>query len=310
MADLIGRDVLTINQFTTDEVELILDVAARFDKALANKEKLSHMQGLVLATLFFEPSTRTRLSFETAMLRLGGSVITVADPQSSSVAKGETLADTIKTVEAYADVIVLRHPRIGAAHEAAAVTERPVINAGDGAGEHPTQALLDLYTIKKELGRIQDITVAMVGDLKYGRTVHSLAKVLSLFKGIKLLLVSPEALQIPQELREHLKQRNVEFEEITDLLTALKQADVVYMTRIQKERFEDITQYERLKGVYKITLSLLTKSHRDLVIMHPLPRVDEIDPEVDTYPGAAYFRQVKNGVPIRMALLTLVCGRV
>jgi aspartate carbamoyltransferase catalytic subunit len=310
MADLKGKDILTVDQFTTEEVELILDVAAYFDKALANREKLNHMQGLVLATLFFEPSTRTRLSFETAMLRLGGSVITVADPQSSSVAKGETLADTIKTIEAYADVIVLRHPRIGSAHEAAAVTERPIINAGDGAGEHPTQALLDLYTIKKELGRIQGITVALVGDLKYGRTVHSLSKALSLFKDIKLLLVSPEALQIPQELREYLRQRNIEFEETSDLTTALKQADIIYMTRIQKERFEDITQYERLKGIYKLTLPLIEKSHKNLVIMHPLPRVDEIDPEVDAYPGAAYFRQVKNGVSVRMALLTLICGRL
>jgi len=309
MADLKGKDILRADQFTRDEVELIIKTAQKFEDSLNKGRMLDNCRGLILATLFFEPSTRTRLSFETAMLRLGGQVITVADPQSSSVAKGESLHDTIKTVENYADVIVLRHPKIGAAAEAAAATERPVINAGDGAGQHPTQSLLDVYTILKEKGTIDGLTIACVGDLKYGRTVHSLAELLSLYK-VRLIFVSPISLRMPAELINKLKEKGVPTEETEDLKEALKKSDVLYMTRIQKERFADQTEYERLKGVYILTRSMLKNAKKGIIIMHPLPRVNEIATDVDSYEGAAYFRQVANGVPVRMALLALVTGRI
>jgi aspartate carbamoyltransferase len=309
MVDLKGKDILRADQFTRDEVELIIKTAQKFEDSLNKGRMLDNCRGLILATLFFEPSTRTRLSFETAMLRLGGQVITVADPQSSSVAKGESLHDTIKTVENYADVIVLRHPKIGAAAEAAAATERPVINAGDGAGQHPTQSLLDVYTILKEKGTIDGLTIACVGDLKYGRTVHSLAELLSLYK-VRLIFVSPISLRMPAELINKLKEKGVPTEETEDLKEALKKSDVLYMTRIQKERFEDQTEYERLKGVYILTRSMLKNAKKGIIIMHPLPRVNEIATDVDSYEGAAYFRQVANGVPVRMALLALVTGRI
>jgi aspartate carbamoyltransferase catalytic subunit len=225
------------------------------------------------------------------------------------VSKGESLHDTIKTVENYADVIVLRHPKIGAAAEAAAATERPVINAGDGAGQHPTQSLLDVYTILKEKGTIDGLTIACVGDLKYGRTVHSLAELLSLYK-VRLIFVSPISLRMPAELINKLKEKGVPTEETEDLKEALKKSDVLYMTRIQKERFEDQTEYERLKGVYILTRSVLKDAKKEIIIMHPLPRVNEIATDVDSYEGAAYFRQVANGVPVRMALLALVTGRI
>jgi aspartate carbamoyltransferase catalytic subunit len=309
MVDLKGKDILRADQFTRDEVELIIKTAQKFEDSLNKGRMLDNCRGLILATLFFEPSTRTRLSFETAMLRLGGQVITVADPQSSSVSKGESLHDTIKTVENYADVIVLRHPKIGAAAEAAAATERPVINAGDGAGQHPTQSLLDVYTILKEKGTIDGLTIACVGDLKYGRTVHSLAELLSLYK-VRLIFVSPISLRMPAELINKLKEKGVPTEETEDLKEALKKSDVLYMTRIQKERFEDQTEYERLKGVYILTRSVLKDAKKEIIIMHPLPRVNEIATDVDSYEGAAYFRQVANGVPVRMALLALVTGRI
>lgn len=308
MTKLARKDILRADQFTRDEVSLIMDTASQFEEALKRGERLTNMQGLILATLFFEPSTRTRLSFETAMLRLGGQVITVAEPKSSSAAKGESLWDTIKTVEGYADVIVLRHPKIGAAEEAAAATDRPIINAGDGAGQHPTQSLLDVYTILKEKGTIDGLTIALVGDLKYGRTVHSLAELLALYD-VRLILVSPAALRMPAEIVAKLKEAGLPVEETEDLREALKKSDILYMTRIQKERFEDPAEYERLKGVYILTRSLLSRAKEGITIMHPLPRVNEITTDVDDYKGAAYFRQAANGVPVRMALLALVTGR-
>jgi len=308
VVDLKGKDILRADQFSRDEVTLIMETARRFEKALKEGRRLDNMQGLILATLFFEPSTRTRLSFETAMLRLGGQVITVAEPKSSSAAKGESLHDTIKTVEGYADVIVLRHPKIGAAEEAAAATERPIINAGDGAGQHPTQSLLDVYTILKEKGTIDGLTIALVGDLKYGRTVHSLAELLTLYD-VRLVLVSPEALRMPGEIVAKLKEKGIPVEETEDLEAALRKSDVLYMTRIQKERFDDLAEYERLKGSYVLTRSMLDGAKEGITIMHPLPRVDEIATDVDTYQGAAYFRQAANGVPVRMAILALVTGR-
>jgi aspartate carbamoyltransferase len=278
--------------------------------------RLTNMEGQILATLFFEPSTRTRLSFETAMRRLGGQVITVADPKTSSAAKGESLADSMRTVEGYADVIVIRHPQKGSAQEAAEAVAVPVINAGDGTGQHPTQALLDVYTIQKEKGSLEGpvlsgaegLTMTLAGDLKNGRTVHSLVYLLARF-GIRLLFVSPTELKMPVEITTDLKKMGADVSEGNDLAAAMRQSDVVYMTRIQRERFEDPAEYERLKGSYVVDMAMVRQAKADITIMHPLPRVDEIAPEVDTYEGAAYFRQAANGVPIRMALLALVTGR-
>lgn len=267
---------------------------------------MSHVNN---ATLFYEPSTRTRLSFESAMLRLGGQVLSVAEATaSSSAAKGETLYDTGKMIESYADVAVIRHPRKGSAAELAEGASIPVINAGDGAGQHPTQALLDLYTIRKEKGRLEGLTVALAGDLKYGRTVHSLAPLLAYF-GTRLFFVAPPELAMPAEITAGLRERGVEVVETSDLSDAVRVSDVLYMTRLQKERFTDLAQYEALKGSYIVNREVIDRAKPGLTVMHPLPRVDEIAPEVDSYPGAAYFRQAANGVPVRMALLALVTGQ-
>ena len=308
MFELKGKGVLHGNQFSRKDIETIIKVASDFEKDLKKKESLTLLKGRILATLFFEPSTRTRLSFETAMQRLGGGVISMASAESSSAAKGETVADTARTVSQYADIIVIRHPRIGSAKEAADAASVPVINAGDGAGQHPTQALLDIYTIQKELGSLKDLTVSMVGDLKNGRTVHALVELLSLFKAT-LLLVSPGTLRMPDEITSNLKKRGVEIVETDDLREAAFKSDLVYMTRIQKERFEDLSEYEKVKGHYVIDGDLLKGLKKRLTILHPLPRVDEISPEVDAYPGAAYFRQVRNGVYVRMALLAMILGK-
>ncbi|MDD5220064.1 MAG: aspartate carbamoyltransferase [Candidatus Bipolaricaulis sp.] len=305
MNTLSGKDILRADQFTKPEIERVLEVAAEYERALAAGETLAILRGRVLATLFFEPSTRTRLSFETAMLRLGGQVISVAEAKSSSAAKGESLADTIRTVEGYADAIVLRHPQIGAAEEAAKAARVPILNAGDGAGQHPTQSLLDLFTIRKEQGRIDGLKVALVGDLKNGRTVHSLAALLSNY-GVSFLFVAPPALRMPTAILERLREKGVSVAETDDLAEAVRTADILYMTRIQKERFEDPAEYERLKGAYILDRAALRAAKSSLTILHPLPRVHEIALDVDDHPGAAYFRQSANGVPIRMALLSLV----
>jgi len=304
MERLRNKDVLRADQFTRDEIELVMETAEGYEGSLNRGERLHDLSGKVLATLFFEPSTRTRLSFETAMHRLGGSVITVAEARSSSAAKGESLPDTIRTVEGYADVIVIRHPKIGSAAEAAEATVRPVINAGDGAGEHPTQSLLDLYTIRKEKGKVDGLKIALAGDLKNGRTVHSLSRLLCNYK-VSFILVSPELLRMPRKIVDELKGRGIEVDETDDLKEAIRSADVLYMTRIQKERFEDEAEYERLKGSYILTREMI-EQESDLTIMHPLPRVNEIATDVDGLEGAAYFRQAANGVPVRMALLSLL----
>ena len=308
MSVLCGKDILRTDLLSDEELELILSTAARFERVLEAGGRLTNMEGQVLTTLFFEPSTRTRLSFETAMLRLGGQVITVADPKTSSAAKGESLADSMRTVEGYADVIVIRHPRKGSAQEAADAVAVPVINAGDGTGQHPTQALLDVYTIQKEKGSLEGLTMTLAGDLKNGRTVHSLAYLLARF-GMRLLFVSPPGLEMPAEITADLRKMGAEVSEGSDLAAAMRQSDVVYMTRIQRERFEDPAEYERLKGSYVVDMAMIRQAKPGITIMHPLPRVDEIAPEVDAYEGAAYFRQAANGVPIRMALLALVTGR-
>ncbi len=308
MPILKGRDILHGNQFTKKEIEAILRVASEFEKELKKRGSIPLLRGKILATLFFEPSTRTRLSFETAMQRLGGGVIGMGSVESSSVAKGETLIDTILTVSQYADVIVLRHPRLGSAQEAADATPVPVINAGDGAGQHPTQALLDIYTIRKELGTLKNLTVSLVGDLKYGRTVHALVELLSLF-GAKLYFVSPDSLRMPQEITSHLRGRGIEVIETGDLVEAGRASHLIYMTRIQKERFSDLSDYEKVKGSFIIDQALLDRLKKKVTILHPLPRVDEIHPGVDSYPGAAYFRQVRNGIFVRMALLAMIFGK-
>ncbi len=303
-----GKDILRTDTLTDEELALILSTAARFEEELEVGSELTNMAGKVLAALFFEPSTRTRLSFEAAMHRLGGAAITIADPKTSSAAKGESMADAVKVVEGYADVIVVRHPRKGSAAEAAEAVSVPVINGGDGAGQHPTQALLDTYTIKKEKGGLEGLTVALAGDLKNGRTVHSLVYLLARFD-ISMIFVAPAQLRMPASITEDLVAQGVEVTEIKDLAGAMRESDVVYMTRIQKERFEDSAEYERLKGAYVLDGAMVEQAKEGITIMHPLPRVNEITEDVDAYTGAAYFRQAHNGVPIRMALLALVTGR-
>jgi aspartate carbamoyltransferase len=304
-----GRDVIRADQFTPEELTLIMETAARFEGVMRADGRLTNMAGKVLATLFYEPSTRTRLSFESAMLRLGGQVLSVAEARtSSSAAKGETLYDTGKMIEGYADVAVIRHPVTGSAQELADGAAIPVINGGDGAGQHPTQALLDLYTIRKEKGSVDGLTITLAGDLKNGRTVHSLAPLLANY-GVRLNFVAPDALAMPGEITAGLRARGIEVHETPDLAEATAKSDVLYMTRIQQERFTDRAEYERLKGSYVVDAALVRGARPGMIILHPLPRVDEIAREVDEAPGAAYFRQAANGVPVRMALLALVTGR-
>ncbi len=309
MVNLKGMDILDGAQFTRKELEHILNVAEDMRKRLEKKRSLDLMKGYVLGALFFEPSTRTRLSFETAMHRLGGNVVGFASAKVSSTAKGETLADTIRTVNQYVDVIAMRHPQIGSAKEAAAVATVPVINGGDGAGQHPTQALLDLFTIRSERGQIDGNTIVLCGDLKFGRTVHAGVELYKHYD-CKLIFVAPNTLKMPPEITARLRKHGVEVEETTDLEMAMKEADILYMTRIQRERFENPAEYERLKDSYVLTREMVERINPGLTILHPLPRVNEITTDVDALPGAAYFRQARNGVYVRMALIALVTGRI
>ncbi len=308
MGFLKGKDILHGNQFSKGELQTIMKVASDFEKELKGKGAIPLLKGKLVATLFFEPSTRTRLSFEAAMQRLGGGVVSMGAVESSSVVKGETLSDTARTVAQYADVIVLRHPKTGSAKEAADAVDIPVINAGDGAGQHPTQALLDLYTIRKELGSLKKLTLSLAGDLKNGRTVHALVEVLSHFD-VSLYFVSPTLLRMPEEITIRLKEKGCEVTETEDLTLAAFRSDLIYMTRIQKERFTDLSEYEKVKGSYIIDREFIDRLKKKITILHPLPRVDEISPDVDSYPGAAYFRQMRNGVYIRMALLSMIFGK-
>jgi aspartate carbamoyltransferase catalytic subunit len=294
--------VIESQQFSRSLLE---DLLARAEEIKREPHRFSgRLIGRVMAALFYEPSTRTRLSFEAAMLRLGGQTVGTDNAREfSSAAKGETLEDTIRIVSGYTDVIVLRHYEEGAARRAANVSSVPVINAGDGPGQHPTQALLDLYTIRDELDRIDGIKVAMVGDLANGRTVRSLTYLLSKFKDIKIWFVAPPQVAMRDDLKKHLDEHRVPWEETEDLDAVLPQVDVVYQTRIQKERFTDPAEYQALKGVYRIDQRALGLMRKYAIVMHPLPRVDEIDPAVDSDPRAAYFRQARNGLHIRMALL-------
>jgi aspartate carbamoyltransferase catalytic subunit len=301
-----GRDIISIRDFSREEIDYILKVAQAMEP-LAQKGS-DMLRGKILATLFFEPSTRTRLSFEAAMHKLGGSTIGFAEAEIASVRKGENLADTVRTVENYADVIAIRHPLEGAARLAAEFAKVPIINGGSGAEEHPTQALLDLYTIMKEKGKIDGLKIALVGDLRYGRTVHSLAYALSHYN-VELYLVSPETLKMRREVLEEIREK-IPVTEETDIKKVVPLLDVLYATRIQKERFPDPAEYIKVKGSYKIDLETLSKAKKDLIVMHPLPRVDEIAAEVDETSHARYFQQVWNGIVTRMALLALILGSV
>ena len=303
-----GKHILTISQFSLDDLAYIFDVAEEFRLMVKRVGSLDLLKGHILANLFYEPSTRTSSSFLAAIQRLGGTAIPINEVTYSSVTKGESLPDTVRTLEAYADVIVLRHPEVGSAALAAQYARKPIINAGDGVGEHPTQALLDLFTILQERGRIDGLTVTMLGDMKYGRTVHSLAKLLSLFN-VQINYVSPELLRMPATLVETLKQKGTRQAEYTDLNDVLADTDILYVTRIQKERFADPAEYESVKDSYIITPETMAQAKRDMVLMHPLPRVGEISMDVDKDPRAAYFRQMEYGVYVRMALLALVLGK-
>ncbi len=299
--------VIEAQQFDTPTLLHLFNTATEMEQVVA-RGGTSDFQQRIMATLFYEPSTRTRFSFETAMHRLGGQVISTENAaEFSSVAKGETLEDTIEILNGYADVIVIRHYEVGAAKRAGAVSRVPIINAGDGPGQHPTQALLDLYTIRKEIGAIDGLKIAMVGDLAQGRTVRSLTYLLSKFQDIKIYFVAPSLLKMKEDILEHLRERRIWYVEETDLDKVLPEVDVVYQTRIQKERFGDrIADYEKCRGVYIINLDTLRRMRPKSIVMHPLPRLDEISMEVDSDPRAAYFRQAQNGLYVRMALLTMV----
>jgi aspartate carbamoyltransferase catalytic subunit len=302
-----GRDLITIDDLSNGEIEGIFNNADEMSENMSNQYGLC--RGMVMASLFFEPSTRTRLSFETAMARLGGRVVGFAEPGGSSMAKGETLEDTIRMVDAYTDIIVMRHPKEGSASSAAQVADHPVINAGDGSQHHPTQAMLDLFTIWRELGKVDGLHVAVVGDLKHGRAATSLIYGLSKFDHVRLSLVSPSSLKIRSEVADYLSEKNISMSETENLTDVIRDADVVYVTRIQKERFSDPAEYERVKGSYCLDLRAISGTNDQMIILHPLPRVDELATEVDSSPHAKYFEQAKNGVPVRMALLALILGK-
>lgn len=304
-----GKDILNTAQFSTQELNLIMNTAAHYEHRVKKNEVIKDMEGKIVACLFFEPSTRTRLSFESAANRLGARVISVSGAASSSTAKGESLPDTIRTVDGYVDVIVMRHPENGSAQIAADHAVHPFINAGDGSNQHPTQALLDIFTIRQEKGALGGQTVTFLGDLKYGRTVHSLGYFMTLY-GNKMIFVSPKALRMPEKLTDDFRSRGAEIEEMEDIQEALAKSDIVYVTRIQRERFEDPQEYEKLKGSYIIDRDTINKAKKGITVLHPLPRVDEISADVDGYEGAAYFRQAHNGMYVRMALLALVSGSI
>jgi len=305
------KHVLTTKQFLNKKVlKHIFDIADELEVKDKKGKIPQTLKGKIIATLFYEPSTRTRFSFETAMLKLGGQVITTENAKDfSSAVKGETIEDTVRVVGNYANAIVLRHPENGTAAKAAKVSPVPIINAGDGSGEHPTQALLDLYTIKKELGRVDNLKIGLVGDLLYGRTIHSLINLLSIYKNIELYLISPKELRLPEEYKIILKNKGIKFFEYDKLEKILPIADVLYMTRIQKERFKSLSLYNKVKDSFAINQNVLSKFPKKSIIMHPLPRVNEIDTDVDTDKRAAYFRQAKNGFYIRMALLKICLGK-
>jgi len=309
-ADWYGKDIISVKQFGRDDLEYVFGVAHEMRGMVERVGTFDLLKGKILANLFYEPSTRTSSSFTAAMERLGGSVIPINEVKYSSVSKGESLPDTIRTLECYADVIVLRHPETGSAAIAARAARKPVINAGDGIGEHPTQALLDTFTIFEALGagQVDGMTVTMLGDLKYGRTVHSLARLLSLFK-VRINYVSPDILRMPKEVMDEVGARGIPQAEFNSLENVLPETDVLYVTRVQKERFEDPADYEKVKGAYVIDPEIMKAAKQEMIVMHPLPRVGEISVDFDEDPRAAYFRQMEYGLYVRMALLAMVLGK-
>ena len=295
-------DLITMDNLTNEEIVSLLDDAERLLPVAHGEEFLPLLQGKILANMFFEPSTRTRMSFETAMKRLGGNVVNLGDVKSSSAVKGETLYDTMRMVDGYCDIAALRHPQQGAAQYAADACGIPIMNGGDGAGHHPTQTLLDLFTIRQSHGRLDGLTVALVGDLRYGRTVHSLSHALARFD-CELIFISPTQLSMPTDIVSDLTESGAKITETSDLYSAIPDADVIYMTRIQKERFPDDDEYEKVAGIYKLTAADLAGAKGEMIVMHPLPRVNEISPDVDKSRHARYFEQAFNGVVARMALM-------
>ncbi len=297
--------IVSIKELSVDDIEPILDLAEEMVPIAEGKEKSDDLEGKILATLFFEPSTRTRLSFEAAMKRLNGKCIGFARAGTSSVKKGETLADTIRVAAGYADIIVLRHPQEGSAQLAADFSSKPILNAGDGAGHHPTQTLLDLFTIRKEMGSISGNHIGLAGDLKYGRTVHSLTNALSKYES-EMTFIAPKSLQLPDEIKTDLEEKGIEYHETENLDDVIDDLDILYMTRIQRERFPSDEDYQEVASTYNVNDEMLNQAKENLKIMHPLPRVDEISAEVDETEHARYFEQAANGVPVRMALLKLL----
>jgi aspartate carbamoyltransferase catalytic subunit len=295
------NSLVSIADYSREEILEILEAAAVFE-ANPNLKKLD---GKVIATLFFEPSTRTRLSFETAVIRLGGSIIGFSDASTSSSSKGETLNDTIHMVSSYADAIVMRHPLEGAARYAAEISPVPVVNAGDGANQHPSQTLLDLYSILKTQGTLENLTICLVGDLKYGRTVHSLIMAMSHFNPT-FKFIAPDEVKMPEEYKLFCQKRNISYTEVNELNDNFNDADILYMTRVQRERFQDLMEYERVKNVYTLKKDMLAQSKPNLRILHPLPRVTEIDPDVDSSEKAYYFQQAQNGLYVRQAIMSKV----
>lgn len=298
-----NKSLISIHDITRDDYDKVLNLAEKFEK----NPKQDILKKYVVATLFFEPSTRTRLSFESAANQLGARVIGFSDAATSSVKKGESLKDTILTVSNYADIIVMRHPKEGSARYASEVSPVPIINAGDGANQHPTQCLLDLYSIRKTQNKLDGLNVAFVGDLKYGRTVHSLVQALTNYN-TTFHLISPEALKLPSSVKQFIKDKNLEYFQYTELEPVIPNVDILYMTRIQQERFADPLEFERVKSAYILKENMLSESKKNLRVMHPLPRVNEITEDVDDNPKAYYFRQAKNGVFVRQAILSLILG--
>ncbi|MSP14067.1 MAG: aspartate carbamoyltransferase [Chloroflexi bacterium] len=305
-----GADILSVSQFDRPRLEWLFARALEMQDMVKRDGGSDLLRHKLMVALFYEPSTRTSSSFIAAMERLGGSTVPITQGvQYSSVSKGESLPDTVRTLEQYSDVIVLRHPEIGSARIAADYCRKPIINAGDGAGEHPTQALLDLFTIQKELGRIDKLRIAMVGDLKYGRTVHSLTRLLLQYD-VELAFVSPELVRLPLDLMNEVRKSGISVEETYHVADVISWADVLYVTRVQKERFSDLSQYEEIKNFYEITPEIMAQAQEQMIVMHPLPRVGEIAYSVDNDPRAAYFRQMENGMYIRMAILAAVLGKL
>ena len=303
------ESIISMNDMSKEEILNILELARKIDET-PDDEKLKFLYGKIIATLFFEPSTRTKMSFESAAQRLGAQVLQLPPVEQSSLKKGESFRDTIKMVEAYSDLIVVRHPLDGAARLADETSKKAIINAGDGSNQHPSQTLLDLYTILEEKGSLENLEIAFVGDLKYGRTVHSLVKALTHFNP-KIYFIAPQILQMPQYLLDELDKNNIKYEVLEDFRDCLDKIDVFYMTRIQKERFPDIEDYEQVKGIYVINKeNILGKCKDDMIILHPLPRVDEISTDLDDTKHALYFKQARNGIPVRQAMMMTVLGKV